>query len=139
MDDTTALADVSRRIGNAAGSRRQQTIDTPAGTAERRTHGWLTTVLRPAGTLDQPALRRLRRALEWLAVGSDMIVIDLTATHVSAPRALARSLRTPARQLQQPGRCLLLIGVPAELARELDRAAVQVATLAAEALPTLAG
>jgi hypothetical protein len=128
MDDIPTLVEVpARRVPEGPGSRRQQATDTPAGSAERRTHGWLTTVLRPAGTLDQPALRRLRQALEWLAVSSDMIVIDLTATHVSAPRALARSLRTPARQLQQTGRCLLLIGVPDELAGEL--AAVQAATL----------
>jgi hypothetical protein len=137
-DIATLGGALARRLREGPGSRRQQTTDAPACAADRP-RGWLTTVLRPAGTLDRPALHRLRRALDWLAVSSDMIVIDLTATHVSAPRALARSLRHPARQLQQPGRCLLLIGVPAELAGELDRAGVQVATLAAEALPAVAG
>jgi hypothetical protein len=63
-----------------------------------------------------------------------MVIVDLTATQVAAPRALARSLQAPALELQQPGRCLLLVGVPPALAAELDRAAVRVATLAAGTL-----
>lgn len=115
---------------------RPPAADGRPGTADLRAGGWLTTVLRPAGTLDRPALNRLSQALARLAASSDMVVVDLTAAQVAAPRALARSLQAPALELQQPGRCLLLVGVPPALAAELDRAAVRVATLAAE---TLAG
>jgi hypothetical protein len=98
-------------------------------TAEVEEDGWLTTVLRPAGTLNRPALDRLSRALTTLAASSDMVIVDLTAAHVAAPGALARTLHAPAVELQQPGRCLLLIGAPPDLLAELDRAAVRVAVL----------
>jgi len=97
--------------------------------------GWLTTVLRPAGTLDHPALSRVIQTLDRLAANSDMVILDLTAVHVAVPRALARNLQTPALQLDQPGRCLLLVGAPPDLIAELDRAAISVATLAAGSLP----
>jgi hypothetical protein len=76
------------------------------GTADLQAGGWLTTVLRPAGTLDRPALDRLSQALARLAASSDMVIVDrlsqalarlaassdmvivdLTATQVAAPRA----------------------------------------------------
>jgi len=86
--------------------------------------GWLTTVLRPAGTLDRRGRRRLSQALSRLAASCDMVVIDLTATDVPAPSALARNLRAPALELEQAERCLLLVGAPPDLAAELDRTAV---------------
>jgi hypothetical protein len=137
VNDTATPAEcLAKRFGDSpANSSRQLSSDTPPGTADLRAGGWLTTVLRPAGTLDRPALNRLSQALDRLAASSDMVVVDLTATQVAAPRVLARSLRAPALELQQPGRCLLLVGVPPDLAAELDRAAVRVATLAAETLP----
>lgn len=92
--------------------------------------GWLTTVLRPAGSLDRAARRRLSKALDHLAASCDMVIIDLTATQVSAPRALARNLRAPALKLQRAGLCLLLVGAPPGLLAELDRTAVPVITLA---------
>jgi hypothetical protein len=91
--------------------------------------------LRPAGTLDHPALSRVIQTLDRLAANSDMVILDLTAVHVAVPRALARNLQTPALQLDQPGRCLLLVGAPPDLIAELDRAAISVATLAAGSLP----
>jgi hypothetical protein len=93
--------------------------------------GWLTTVLRPAGALDHPTLSRLSQTLDRLAANSDMVILDLTAAHVAVPRALAGKLQTPALKLDQPGRCLLLVGAPPGLLAELDRAAISVATLAA--------
>jgi hypothetical protein len=136
VDDTAPPVEgLATRLGTGPGGTAQLSPNTPRGTAERRAGGWLTTVLRPAGTLDRPALNRLSQALDRLAASSDMLIVDLTATWVAVPRALARSLRAPARELQQPGRCLLLIGAPPDLAAELDRAAIQVATLAAETLP----
>ena len=97
--------------------------------------GWLTAVLRPAGPLDEPGLRRLTEALGALAASSDMVIVDLTAADVSSPHTLARRLRAPALRFQLAGRCLLLVGASPALAEELDRAAVPVVTLAASALP----
>jgi hypothetical protein len=104
------------------------------GDAEAEECGWLTTVLRPAGALDRRARKRLSEALDHLAASSDMVLIDLSATRVAAPRALARNLRAPALEFQRAGRCLLLAGAPAELLAELDRLAVPVATIAADPL-----
>ena len=105
---------------------------TQAGDADPEASGWLTTVLRPAGTLDWLARRRLSQAVSHLASSCDMVVIDLTATNVAAPRALARNLRAPALELARAGRCLLLVGAPPCLVAELDRSAIMVATLAAD-------
>jgi hypothetical protein len=96
---------------------------------------WLTTVLRPAGSLDYEAVRRLGAALGHLATASDMALVDLTAADVSDPRALARTLREPAVEFERAGRCLLVVGASPRLTAELDRAAVPVATLADDALP----
>ncbi|HZD71284.1 MAG TPA: hypothetical protein VFA45_20990 [Actinomycetes bacterium] len=90
----------------------------------RGAHTWLTSVLRPAGTLDASAAGRLTEVLTTIAASSDMVVVDLTATRVPAPRRLATALRAPAQQLAGPGRCLLLVGAGADLVAELDRAAV---------------
>jgi hypothetical protein len=99
------------------------------------TKRWMTTVLRPAGTLDRSGLDRVGLALGILAACSDMVVIDLTAATVVNPRALARILAGPSVRLDQEGRCLLLRGVPAQARAELDRAALPVIMLAEDALP----
>jgi hypothetical protein len=106
-----------------------------AGVAAREQRGWLTTILRPAGPLDQPGLRRLTEALGALAASCDMVIVDLTAAGVGSPHTLARRLRAPALRFQLAGGCLLLVGASPALAEELDRAAVPVVTLAADALP----
>jgi hypothetical protein len=98
--------------------------------------GWLTTILRPAGSLDEPATAGLCEALPHLAASSDMVIVNLTATAVDQPRAFARKLLAPARMFDQAGRCLLVIGASAELTAELDSCAVPVITLAADALPS---
>jgi hypothetical protein len=110
-----------------------------AGLAATEQSGWLTTILRPAGALDQAALGRLSEALDHLATSSDMVIIDLTATDVSSPRALARNLRTPARRFERAGRCLLVLGASPELIAELNHTLVPVATIAADAVPLQAG
>jgi hypothetical protein len=97
--------------------------------------GWLTTVLRLAGELDRPALDRLGAALGHVAASTDMVIIDLTAAEVTAPRALALTMRAPARQLQQAGGCLLVVGAPAGLMAELGRTTVQVTAFASGSLP----
>ena len=100
--------------------------------------GWLTAILRPAGPLDQAAASRLAGTLGRLATSSDMVIVDLTATEVIGPRALARNLRAPALEFERAGRCLLLVGASAGLATELDRIAVPVISLAADAMPVRA-
>jgi hypothetical protein len=106
-----------------------------AGVAAREQDGWLTTILRPAGSLDQAALHRLSESLGHLAACSSMVIIDLTAAAVGSPRTFARDLLAPALAFEQAGRCLLLVGASPKLTAELDRAAVPVVTLAADALP----
>jgi hypothetical protein len=102
--------------------------------AEHGQDEWLTAILRPAGTLDQQALERLGAALSHLARGSDMAVLDLSATRFASPPSVARALRAPATEFERAGRCLLLVGASAELAAELDRAHVPVITLPADTL-----
>ena len=125
--DSLTLAQRSRSRGKAR-------LAAPAGAALGQ-RGWLTTILRPAGPLDQSGIRRLAEALGVLAASSDIVVVNLTAAEVSSPRALARSLRAPALRFELAGRCLLLVGASSGLAAELDRAAVPVVTLAADTLP----
>jgi 1,2-phenylacetyl-CoA epoxidase catalytic subunit len=96
---------------------------------------WLTTVLRPAGALDRAARSRLIEALSRLADSSDMVIVDLAAACVTAPRTLARKLRAPALAFEQTGRCLLLVGAAPELVTELDRADVRGTVFAAGSLP----
>jgi hypothetical protein len=118
MDSATATA--TARAGFAAPASEQ---------------AWLTAVLRPAGSLDQAAVRRLGAALGPLVAASDMVLLDLTAADIRNPRALARALSGPAAGFERAGRCLLVVGASPALTAELDRAAVAVATLAANALP----
>jgi hypothetical protein len=96
---------------------------------------WLTAILRPAGTLDGAALRGLSESLGHLASSSNMVIVDLTAAVVSSPRAFARDLLAPARTFEEAGQCLLLLGASPALTAELDRHAVPVITLAADAPP----
>jgi hypothetical protein len=108
---------------------------TMAGVTAREQDGWLTTILRPAGSLDERALHRLSESIGHLTTCSNMVIIDLTAADVGNPRAFARDLLAPASAFEGAGRCLLLLGASPKLTAELDRAAVPVSTLAADALP----
>ena len=96
---------------------------------------WLTAILRPAGSMDRAALRGLSESLGHLASSSNMIIVDLTAAVVCKPGAFARDLLAPARLFERAGQCLLLLGASPELTAALDRYAVPVVTLAADALP----
>jgi hypothetical protein len=117
----------------AAATRRAATARSAAVAGEQ---AWLTTILRPAGSLDQAAVGRLA-TLGRLTAASDMIVVDLTAADVRDPRALATALREPAAEFERAGGCLLVIGVSPALAAELDRAAVPALSLAGDAMPAL--
>jgi hypothetical protein len=96
---------------------------------------WLTAILRPAGSLDQAALRGLSDSLGHLATSSNMVIIDLTAAVVGKPGAFARDLLAPARLFEHAGQCLLLLGASPELTAALDRYQVPVVTVAADSLP----
>ena len=96
---------------------------------------WLTAILRPAGSLDQAALRGLSDSLGHLATSSNMVIIDLTAAVVGKPGAFARDLLAPARLFEQAGQCLLLLGASPELTAALDRYQVPVVTVAADSPP----
>src|SRR5580693_6676090 len=93
---------------------------------------WLTAILRPAGSMDRAALRGLSDSLGHLATSSNMVIIDLTAAVVGKPGAFARDLLAPARQFEQAGQCLLLLGASPELTAALDRYQVPVVTVAAD-------
>jgi len=56
--------------------------------------GWLTAVLRPAGTLDGAAAALLR-LLADLSATADMVVVDLAAARVRNVQAFADALRLP--------------------------------------------
>jgi hypothetical protein len=132
--------------GNRSPTERSQIMDSPTAAATASAtrasatgeQAWLTAVLRPAGSLDQAAVARLRAAVGHLAAASDMVLVDLTAADVRAARALALALREPATAFERAGRCLLLVGASPALRAELDRAAVPVATLAGDVLPVQA-
>jgi hypothetical protein len=124
--------------GPNALERNRSAIMTTAGTMAREQDGWLTTTLRPAGTLDRPTLHRLGESLGHLASCSNMVIIDLTAADVGNPRVFARELLAPALAFAAAGQCLLLTGASPKLTAELDRAAVPVITLAADTLPVQA-
>jgi hypothetical protein len=96
---------------------------------------WLTAILRPAGSMDRAALRGLSESLGHLANSSNMIILDLTAAVVGKPGAFARDLLAPARLFERAGQCLLVVGASPELTAALDRYAVPVVTLAADAIP----
>jgi hypothetical protein len=51
-------------------------------TATSPSRGWLTAVLRPAGTLDNLSTAALRALLADLSAAADMVVVDLDATRI---------------------------------------------------------
>ena len=90
--------------------------------ATHKTDGWLTAVLRPAGSLDTSRVALLVQALTALAASSDMLIVDLTATTVPDPQQLAMALRGPAQRFAAPEKCLLLVGGSSDVLRSLTRA-----------------
>jgi hypothetical protein len=97
--------------------------------------GWLTAVLRPAGTLEGAAAAAFGRALRALSATADMVVVDLDAARIPDVAAFADTLRVSAERLARPGRCLLLANLPRALERAVQAAGVPAATLAADAVP----
>ena len=97
---------------------------------ETEASSWLTTVLRVAGTLDQPALDQLRPVLRLLALSCVIVILDLSAATVASPPAVARGLLPPAAQQQAPSCPVKLRGASPELIAELSRAHVPAVTLA---------
>jgi hypothetical protein len=140
LSDRSELAEArrARQSRQARRSAAPTTASTAAGALASTAADegrWLTAILRPAGTLDRAALRGLSESLGHLASSSNMVIVDLTAAVVSSPRTFARDLLAPARTFEETGQCLLLLGASPALTAELDRHAVPVITLAADAPP----
>jgi len=96
--------------------------------------GWLTAVLRPAGTLDGAAAALLR-LLADLSATADMVVVDLAAARVRNVQAFADALRLPSARLARRGRCLLLANMPPALERVVQTGGMPAAVLPADAVP----
>ena len=94
--------------------------------------GWLTAVLRPAGTLEAAA--GFGQLLAELSATADMVVVDLDAVRIPDLTAFVDALRPAAARLARPGRCLLLVNAPSTLQHALDVADLPAATLAAGAM-----
>lgn len=99
---------------------------------------WLTAILRPAGLLDEVALRGVGATLGHLTAASNMVIVDLTAAEVRDPGALAAALRDPAAEFERASACLLVLGASAQVTAELNRADVRVVTLGDDVLPLMA-
>jgi anti-anti-sigma regulatory factor len=97
--------------------------------------GWLTAVLRPAGTLDGAAAAAFGRSLRAVSATADMVVVDLDAARIPDVAAFVDTLRASAERLARPGGCLLLVNPPRALERAVRAAGVPAATLAAELVP----
>jgi hypothetical protein len=101
----------------------------PRATSPSR--GWLTAVLRPAGTLDGASTAALGALLTSLSAAADMVVVDLDATRIPDLAAFIDALRPAAARLAGPGTCLLVVNAPSALEHALQLVDVPAATLAA--------
>jgi hypothetical protein len=106
----------------------------PAATSPSR--GWLTAVLRPAGTLDNASTAALGALLADLSAAADMVVVDLDATRIPDLDAFVDALRPAAARLAGPGTCLLVVNAPTALEHALQLVDVPAATLAADTVLT---
>jgi hypothetical protein len=101
-------------------------------TATSPSRGWLTAVLRPAGTLDSASTAALGALLAGLSAAADMVVVDLDATRIPDLAAFVDALRPAAARLAGPGTCLLVVNAPSALEHALQIVDVPAATLAAD-------
>ena len=104
---------------------RRATADPPSG-------GWLTAVLRPAGTLDGASVAAFCRLLGDLSATADMVVVDLDATSIPDLATFVETLWPAAARLAGPGKCPLLANAPIALEIAVSVAGVPAATLAAD-------
>jgi anti-anti-sigma regulatory factor len=110
-------------------------MDHPITRAATSPTGWLTAVLRPAGTLDGAGAGELLRLLADLSATADMVVVDLAAARVRDVQAFAGALRLPAARLARRGRCLLLVNMPPALERIVRTGGMPAAVLPAGGVP----
>jgi hypothetical protein len=110
-----------------------QSIDVPdpSPANNARPRGWLTAVLRPAGTVDGAFAAAIGRSLADLSATADMVVVDLDAAQLPDAEAFVDLLRLPAGRLASSGKCLLLLNVPDALEHAVHMAAVPAAVAAA--------
>jgi hypothetical protein len=104
-------------------------------TASSPSPGWLTAVLRPAGSLDGASVAAFGRLLSDLSVTADMVVVDLDATSIPNLAAFVDALWPAAARLSGPGKCLLLANAPIALEHAVGLAGMPAATLAADTAP----
>ena len=88
---------------------------------------WLTVQVRPAGSFGRRDVGRLRALLEALSACASIVVIDLGATRLRSPRAVA-VIEDAARRLDRAGGCLVCVNADPE-ARECLGNAGHVAVL----------
>ena len=103
---------------------RRAPADLPSG-------GWLTAVLRPAGTLDGASADAFGRLLSELSATADMVVFDLDATRLPDLATFVETLWPAAACLAGPGKCLLLANAPIALEIAVSEAGLPAATVAA--------
>ena len=117
-----------------------QSIDVPdpRPAKDAPSRGWLTAVLRPAGTVDGAFAAAIARSLAQLSATADMVVVDLDAAQLPDAEAFVDLLRLPAARLAGPGKCLLLLNIPDALEHAVHMAGVPTAAVAA-AVPTRPG
>jgi hypothetical protein len=114
---------------------RQTSAPADRAAASSPPRGWLTAILRPAGTLDAASAATFGRLLADLSANADMVVVDLDATRVPDLAAFVDALRPGAARLAAPGRCLLLANASIALEHAVSLAGVPAATMAAGAGP----
>jgi hypothetical protein len=81
-----------------------QSIDVPdpSPANNARPRGWLTAVLRPAGTVDGAFAAAIGRSLADLSATADMVVVDLDAAQLPDAEAFVDLLRLPGAAWQVP-------------------------------------
>jgi hypothetical protein len=101
----------------------------PASTPEPAEPLWLTATLRPVGVLTGAAIDRLADELAAVAVGANIVVVNLVAAEVPDPNGLAEALRRPGQLLTGPDKCLLIVGAGKDLLAALDRCGGEIAAI----------
>jgi hypothetical protein len=90
---------------------------------------WMTAMLRPVGVLVGTAIDRLAAELTAVAIGANIVVVNLVAAEVPDPDALAEALRHPGELLTGPDKCLLIVGAGEPLLAALDRCGGEIAAV----------
>lgn len=82
---------------------------------------WLTVQVRPAGSFGRRDVGRLRALLDALSACASIVVIDLGATRLRSPRAVA-VIEDAARRLDRAGGCLVCVNAEPDVRECLGHA-----------------